>query len=260
MSESLLSEARAALITAGITGPHQSHPRHKNIDKIHALLSGEDPDATFGLPRVERYSAGEVLSFVAEATGCSADIVDLEIEDTIDPDLTIRGILAGARRLKAEADRGSSLLCCTGHPTGLLDHHMRVVEAYRLAGGKVLRPMEGERFALGRRDAQIRYIGGVGCLSDWGNLRHTHAAEPMEILLSSGAEWPNVVLGDHGFAGAAIARGIPTIAVMDINDPALAVAWAEGKDVVLIPMDDNRFPRLYEPSWEIFEQVLQGNL
>jgi hypothetical protein len=45
---------------------------------------------------------------------------------------------------------------------------------------------------------------------------------------------------------------------MDINDPALAVASAEGRDVVIIPMDDNRPPRLYEPSWTIFEYVLGG--
>jgi hypothetical protein len=81
----------------------------------------------------------------------------------------------------------------------------------------------------------------------------------MEALLGSDP-WPDVVLGDHGFAGAAIERVIPTVAIMDINDPALAIAWAEGKDVIVIPMDDNRPPRLYEPSWTIFETVLRGEL
>jgi hypothetical protein len=40
----------------------------------------------------------------------------------------------------------------------------------------------------------------------------------------------------------------------------LAVAWAEGKAVMIIPMDDNRPPRLYEPSWLLFEQVLAGEM
>jgi hypothetical protein len=66
------------------------------------------------------------------------------------------------------------------------------------------------------------------------------------------------VLADHGFAGAAVERGIPTVAVMDINDPALAVAAAEHRDVTLVPMDDNRAPRLYEPAWSLFEHVLSG--
>ncbi|MEA2497886.1 MAG: hypothetical protein QOH26_291, partial [Actinomycetota bacterium] len=107
------------------------------------------------------------------------------------------------------------------------------------------------------RHEEIRYVGGVGCLADWGNLKHTHSAHAMEALLEI-SEWPDLVLGDHGFAGAAIERDIPTIAVMDINDPALAIAWGEGKDVTIIPMDDNRPPHLYEPSWRLFEQILAG--
>ncbi len=43
---------------------------------------------------------------------------------------------------------------------------------------------------------------------------------------------------------------------MDINDPALAVAAAENKDVIVIPMDDNRPPRLYEPAWRFVAQLL----
>ncbi|MEA2516835.1 MAG: Phosphatase, partial [Actinomycetota bacterium] len=58
---------------------------------------------------------------------------------------------------------------------------------------------------------------------------------------------------------AAIERGIQTIAVMDINDPALAVAWAEHKDVVIVPMDDNRAPRRYEPAWRLVVQEMTKN-
>jgi hypothetical protein len=43
---------------------------------------------------------------------------------------------------------------------------------------------------------------------------------------------------------------------MDINDHALAVAWGEGRDVMIVPMDDNRRPRLYEPSWRTFEAII----
>jgi hypothetical protein len=46
---------------------------------------------------------------------------------------------------------------------------------------------------------------------------------------------------------------------MDINDSALALASAEGRDVTIIPMDDNRPPRLYEPVWRIFEQTMAGD-
>lgn len=257
MSTVTLEEVRDQLIAGGVTGPHHSHSRRNSIQHIHELVEGHE-DGSFGLSGVTRYSAGEVLSFLAELTGCSDDIGDLEGYDTIDPALTIGGILAAARRLAGEARRGATLLTVTGHPTGLLEHHVRVVDAYRRAGGKVIRLREEEQIgASSGRHFEVRYVGNVGCVADWGSLRHTHSSKAMEALLED-EPWPDLVLGDHGFAGAAIERGIPTIAVMDINDPALAVAWAEKKDVTIVPMDDNRPPRLYEPSWRLFEQVLAG--
>lgn len=256
MPDMTLEEVQQALVAAGITGPHQSHSRENNITKLRAMLS-HDVEGTFGLSSATKYSASEVLGFLSELTGCSIDIADLAGADTIDPARTVQAIVAAARRLASEAARGALLLAVTGHPTGLLEHHIRVVDAYRKAGGKVLRLREEERLSDSKKHPEIRYTGGVGCLSGRGSLRHTHSSEWMEALLES-EPWPDIVLGDHGFAGAAIERGIPTIAVMDINDPALAVAWAEKRDVVIIPMDDNRPPRLYKPSWRIFERVLAG--
>jgi hypothetical protein len=256
MSEVLL-QAREALIAAGITGRHKSHTRENVISKIHAIIEGGTED-TFGISGHDKYSAGEILGFLAELTGCSPDIAVLDGYDDVDPDKTIEAIMSAARRLLESASRGELLVAATGHPTGLLEHHIRVVDAYRTAGGKVLRLREEESLSnVSGRHAEVRYVGGVGCLADWGQLRHTHSSEWMEKLLDA-QPWPDIMLGDHGFAGAAIERDIPTVAVMDINDPALAVAWAERKDVVVVPMDDNRAPRLYKPAWSIVERVLAG--
>jgi hypothetical protein len=253
-----LSDARDALVAAGVTGPHQSHTRRNALTKIKAMVSGDDEESRFGLSGLTTYSPAEVLGFIAELTGCSDDIDDYTGYDVMDPAKTVDAIVAGAQRLKAEADRGSTLLCCTGHPTGMLEHYIRVLDAYRAAGGKVVVLHEDADLGIRRRHSEIRYVGGVGMLADWGQLMHTHSSEPMEALLEAEPH-PDFVIGDHGFAGAAIERGIPTLAIMDINDPALAVAWAEGKDVVIVPMDDNRPPRLYEPSWRLFEDILQGS-
>jgi Phosphatase len=257
MPQLSLRAARAALVSAGITGPHQSHGRAKNIQKIHALLEGATDD-DFGLSGLDRYSGGEVLGFLADLTGCSADIADMQADELIDPDKTIQGVIAAGERLRDHARRGGSLLVVTGHPTGLLEMHMRVVDAFRECGGKSLRLREEEHLTLRGKPREVRYIGGVGCVADWGQLLHTHSSAAMERLLDA-QPWPEMVLGDHGFAGAAIERGIPTIAVMDINDSALSVAAAEGRDVIIIPMDDNRPPRLYEPVWRLIEQILEGD-
>lgn len=247
------SEAAAALVAGGVAGPHRSHPRSATVAKIHSMLA-DDVEARFGIPGIESHSPQQVIDALGELTGCSTDLNDRLGDDTIDPRRTVAAIGASAERLAAEAARGSRLLCVTGHPTGLLEHHIRVLDAYRIAGGKVVTPFESERFAP---RAEIRYVGGVGMLCDGARLLHTHSSAPMEALLER-SERPDLVLGDHGFAGAAIAAGIPVIAIMDINDPALAVAHADGAAVLVIPMDDNRPPRLYEPSWRIFEGVLGG--
>ena len=251
-----LDDAKRKLLAAGIVGPHKSHSRHNNIKKLRACIAG-DEDGAFGLSGLTLYSEEEVLGYLAELTGCSDDISDLAGVDTMDPDKAIAGIVAAARRLKGFADQGATLLACTGHPTGMLEHHIRVVDAYARAGGKPVRPREGETFLVRGKESEVRYTGGVGCLADWGTLKHTHMPTAMEWLLEVDPI-PDVVLGDHGFAGAAIEHGIPTIAVMDINDPALAIAWGEKRDVTIIPMDDNRAPRMYEPSWRIFEHILEG--
>jgi hypothetical protein len=257
MTDFSMDEIRSAIVTGGIAGLHQSHSRHNNISNLRACVAG-DPDKAFGLTGLTLHSEQEALDALARLTGCSNDLNDLSGYDTIDPDRTLEGIAAAASRLRTEAQRGATLLTCTGHPTGVLEMYVRIVDAYRQAGGKPVRiredePLEGVR----KSKAEVRYVGGVGVLADWGQLLHTHAPEAMEQLLDGG-EWPDLVLGDHGWAGAAIERGIPTIAIMDINDPALAVAWSEGRDVTIVPLDDNRPPRLYEPVWTLFEHIIAG--
>lgn len=258
MSEITLHEVRDRLVAAGITGPHQSHSRQNNLSHIRTMLE-KDPDGSFGLGGLDRYSEGEVLGFLAEITGCSSDLEVCEGFDTIDPERTVAALVEAGRKLGEGAREGTSLLAVTGHPTGMLESYIHIVDAYRRLGGKILHLREEENLNVGKsRHAEVRYVGGVGCLADWGALKHTHSSAAMEALLES-EPWPGLVLGDHGFAGAAIERNIPTVAVMDINDPALAVAWAEKRDVVIIPMDDNRAPRTYEPGWRLVIQEMRKN-
>lgn len=253
-------EAREQLLRSGITGPHRSHSRAGTLGKIEPLLEG-DPDKTFGLSGMDRHSPPEVLGFMAKLTGCNDDIGCIDDDDYIDPDLTVAGVVAAAERLRDHALKGGTLLVATGHPTGMLEHNMRVVDAFVAAGGKIVRPREEEQIPepdRPQRRFEVRYTGGVGCLADWGRLKHTHLSFAMEALLEE-QPWPEMVFADHGFAGAAIERGIPTVAVMDINDHALAVAWGQGRDVTIVPLDDNRPPRLYEASWRLFQQIIGGD-
>ena len=58
---------------------------------------------------------------------------------------------------------------------------------------------------------------------------------------------PDLVVADHGFAGAAIEAGVETLSIADVNDPALIVARAQGRTEVVVVMDDHVAPDAYWP-------------
>ena len=67
-----------------------------------------------------------------------------------------------------------------------------------------------------------------------------------EVRVNSGV-WPDLVIADHGWAGAAGQAGVATVGFADCNDPALFAGEAEGKVRVVVPLDDNVPPHYYTP-------------
>jgi hypothetical protein len=200
------------------------------------------------------------MDAVGALCGCSADPDDLEGPGYIDPDRTLDELEAMAARLSAAARAGERILLATGHPTGIMTIHMAVSRALAEAGCKVLTPREGERLRKDHhgRNLRILYLDGVAVLSDGARLLHTHEAWPMEGLLDAAEPPPDLVLADHGYAGAAIERGIETLAFNDVNDPAIAVAKARGRIDVVVPLDDNVPPSLYEPVAAVLVRAIRG--
>jgi hypothetical protein len=100
------------------------------------------------------------------------------------------------------------------------------------------------------RGVSLDWAERVATLGDGASLFHTHEPEPMrDVLQRTGPV--ELVVADHGFAGAAIAAGIPTIVVMDTNDPAFAVVAGRGADVTVVPMDDNRPLNVYSTALDV---------
>ncbi|HZF58247.1 MAG TPA: phosphatase, partial [Rubrobacter sp.] len=105
------------------------------------------------------------------------------------------------------------------------------------------------RYEKGR---SLDWAGSVGTLGNGAGLFHTHSPEPMRgVLRELGAV--DLVVADHGYAGAAIAAGLPTLAVMDTNDPALAVVAGRGANLTVVPMDDNRPLNSYAVALEVLK-------
>ncbi len=219
------------------------------LRKAERVAAG-DPEHCFGLSGMSRYRPDDVLAQISAQFGWAySEGEPLTGPTYIDPDLLLNELDRAARRLARAARNGESVLFATGHPTGVLTLHQQVCAAMRSGGAKVSRPADGIAFRLGEHRRQVRYVQHVAVLASGANLYHTHDAHPMELVLDQAGE-VDLVVGDHGWAGAAAERGIDVIGLADINDPALPMAKADGRADVVLPMDDNVLPVHYDPVAE----------
>ena len=209
----------------------------------------------FGLAPRGRWRLGDVLELMVTSVGVSPDPTYLRGPDRIDPGLTVGGLDRMAAQIKLVARAGARVVVATGHPAGLLPVHLALAAGLRRAGATVLTPAAGVRYTVttrgGRVDREIRYIDQVATVSTRGELNHTHSPRPMEAVLTALREAdeppPDLVVADHGWAGAAGQAGVVAVGFADSNDPALFVGEAEGTIAVAVPLDDNVAPHLYAP-------------
>ncbi len=89
-------------------------------------------------------------------------------------------------------------------------------------------------------------------MGDGASMLHTHDPAPMWRILEQ-VGTVDLMVADHGFAGAAVAVDIPAVAIMDTNDPALAVVAGRGAEVTGISMDDNRPLNSYTVALEVLK-------
>ncbi|MFI7533841.1 phosphatase [Streptosporangium sp. NPDC049376] len=252
---------RAHLVRTRIAGDVATS-RENNLDHYRALAERE-PRHLFGLRPEGRWDERDVLELMAKSAGVVADPDHRDGQDTIDPDLTIDAVEAMGDTIAGALRVGSPrVLIATGHPTGLLAVHLVLAGLLSRHGATLLDPAEGwsHRSPSSGRKHEIRYLGGVAMVADRGNFAHTHDAAPMEAMLAElGDGRPDLVIADHGWAGAAGEAGVLTVGFADSNDPALFVGEAEGKIAVTVPLDDNVLPRYYAPLTDhLIERVVRA--
>lgn len=240
------------LSVARIAGPVAT-PREANLANFR-LMARRDPDYLFGLEPRDTWTFDDVLALMAQRCGVSPDPLHDSGADTIDAALTVERLEAMAGHLRTAAAARSRILLATGHPTGVLVVHLEIARALASAGCTLLTPparWEHIDPAGRRHERHVRSVLGVSVASQGANLLHTHDPVPMELMLRAladqGEAAPDLVVADHGFAGAAGRAGIACLGFADSNDPALFVGEAEGDVAVCVPLDDNVMPDLYRP-------------
>lgn len=252
-----MADLRRHLLDSRIAGDVATS-RQDNLRNYQRMLDRRR-EYDFGLQLRRPWTAREVLDLMARRCGVDPDPEHTQGQDTIGVDLTLAALDAHRDRLALAAQRRERVLLATGHPTGILVLHLRVAAALRAAGADVVvAPPDwslpwaddkegGDSAWARRRPRHVRVLNGVHVLAAGGELLHTHLAEPMEALLAGLATPPDLVVADHGWAGAAAQAGIETLGHADCNDPALFVAEEEGLPLVTVPLDDNVAPQLYDP-------------
>jgi len=235
---------RAHLLSSAIGG-ETATTRENTVSNAEKLAAG-DPDKHLGVGARGRDAQG-VMDAVAALCGCSPSLDERAGGGVIDPDLILDALDALGDRLARAAETGERMLIATGHPTGLLPMYMGLARALVARGVKLEAPMDDVRMeSPDNHRRRVRYLDGVAVLMGGADLIHTHESWPMDRLLDV-IEPPDLVLADHGWAGAAITRGIETACFTDVNDPAIAVAKADGLVRIVVPCDDNLPPVAYEP-------------
>jgi hypothetical protein len=246
-------ELRDHLVRTLIAG-EVATPRQNNLLHFRRMAAGR-PYYLFGLELEREWTFDDIFALMVKKVGINPDPSHLYGDDTIDPDLTIDALEAMGDRIAEAAARQETVLVATGHPHGLIPVHKALVKALKERGCPVITPAAGWSYevetSLGPRIRRIRYVDDVAVLSGDGALHHTHDPDPMRAILQevtvNSAVWPDLVIADHGWAGAAAQAGVATVGFADCNDPALFAGEAEGKVHAVVPLDDNVPPHYYTP-------------
>ncbi len=233
----LISQQAERLLEAGVAGNRTSHGAENNLHKVGLLLE-LDENNTFGMEDLLRgVTFDEAYEAVSHQLGNPPDREETPGRGCIDPARTAAGLVEAGERIRDVAGSGGRLVFATGHPGALLLYYLELARWAQELGGEVASAKARGLYAKG---ISLDWAGSVGTLGNGAGLFHTHSPDHMRDVLAELGHEVDLVVADHGFAGAAIAAGIPTVAVMDTNDPALAVVAGRGADVTVVPMDDNR--------------------
>jgi hypothetical protein len=245
---------RAQLVESRIAGAVAT-PRENNL-RNYRRMSDRDPLYLLGLEPAGSWRFDEVFALMVERCGVSPDPRHTSGQDTIDPDRTLDRLDAMADRLREAAGRGERVFVATGHPVALRPVHAAVARAFAAAGCPLVTAADGWQHpadpAYEYQVGTVRYRDLVAVLTHPdGALAHTHSPLPMRAALAELAERgeppPDLVVADHGWAGAAGQAGIDAVGFADCNDPALFAGEAEGRVRVSVPLDDNLDPNVYAP-------------
>ncbi len=241
-NDSERQSAMQKLLALGLAGLTPNTPE-ANLRAIRQMREG-NVFYTFGIEEVRRAMAAgfldetAILDLMALHCGQSSGAEFLARNGEIAPERALAGLIQGAELIRTVIARRGTVAFGTGHPGALVNAYNRLADHLETQGCTIARTAPGATVGI---DWVLDFVGRVAVTSDTCGVLHGHSTRPMEKFIEGYAKPIDLVIGDHGHAGAALNAGIPTIGLMDTNDPALAVAaHLEIENFVVIPLYDNR--------------------
>jgi Phosphatase len=236
----------AQLVDARLAG-EVATPRANSLSHMDLLAKG-DPKYLLGLDLAGHWPTSRIEGLMAKRLGTPpGGVYPASGGDWIDPELVVDALDRMAARLRRAAEDHDVVLVATGHPGGLLEMHQTLAAGLAAAGLTVTAVPRG----LSASGGDVRQVGGVAVLHSGGSLLHTHSPRWMQLVLAAlavdSSPRPDLVIADHGWAGAAGQSGHDTLCIADCNDPALFVAEEMGTVSVTVPLEDNAPYELYRP-------------
>ncbi len=252
--EALLQERRLA-------GPNLAHSRANNLAHVRRLVNA-DQGVTLGIDLVHQHlehapmDSEQVLQLIASITGCSTDIRYEDGLGYIRPSATYDGLRAAATAMRDAIEQRASLIFASGHPKNMALAYEQIA-SYAAARGcpVVAEDPSGIEEYFGQR---LELRGHVYMVTEQGEPAHTHRFEHMRDLLRRTPP-VGLAVADHGFAGATLNVGVPTICVMDTNDPGIAVAATLGAPVTIVPLNDNCPGDVVREIADVLVEMIEGS-
>lgn len=223
---------RRRLLDARVTGPHPRLGREAVRAAARALVAG-DRRARLGCDDLDGTSLDEVRAALVKTHGWDPEAP----RAAIDPDATVAGLATAAARLQAAAAAGARVAVATSRPASLLGLAQWVAAEAAAGGARLLTCTTASIDGGGRRE--LWWIGDVAVVTDGQALLASDG-------VPGGDDWlfavgrPDLVVADRGFAGAALRAGVEVVAWADLDAPALSLAAARGRPVVVVPLDEQR--------------------
>jgi len=227
--------------TGAVASSHRDHPGLRAAvrdlgDRGHHVLDLPLSAAGRIAPAVVAAAAASPgLSVLSATLGCGQTGT---LED-------LAGLHAAAERLRAAVADKARVAVATSRPASLLGLARWAADTVRAGDATLLGGTTATIEGGGRRE--LWWTGGVAVVTD-GQALLAHDGVP------GGDDWlfavgrPDLVVADRGFAGAALRAGVETIAWADLDAPALALAAARGRPVVLVPLAERRPAAAYEAA------------